>query len=383
VEARDERQATRPAIKPTLGTAATHRELTRQVKLGLADPRKLAHVLGLVNERSERQARGVIVNCPSHEDRGRANCSITSGRDGTVRVKCHACDFKGDALTLVALVHGLDLRADFKQVLLIGAELAGNHALAAELEDGKPRPERTHIPEPRQLPEPPWASNVSTLWESCLSVSFDRDAVTMLSGRGLDVARIEALNLARILPDWGTLPPWATFGRRTWRETGHRLVVRVFDTDGTVRALRAWRVTDGDTPKRLPPSGCRSAGLVLANRLGWLLLRGEQVPALMVVEGEPDWLAATLAAPGGVAVIGIGSGSWTSDMASAAARARRVVAATHPDDAGDRYAKLVTESVRRSVRWRPPSDLDECGSELQALIGTCLKWSFVPHVLGD
>lgn len=353
------------------------------MKRGLLDPRKVAALLGLVNERSERQARGIIVNCPSHTDRGRPNCSITTGKDGTVRVKCHACDYKGDVLTLIATVHGLNMRDEFRQVLLVGAELAGNHALAAELEDGKPRPDRIHIPEPRQLPEAPWAPNVSITWDRCLPISYDAEAIGMLRARGFDVDRAEALNLLRTLPQ-GVLPSWASFGRRDWRQTGHRLVVRQFDADGTVRALRAWRVTDGDTPKRLPPSGCRSAGLVLANRLGHQLLCGGKSPScLLVVEGEPDWLAATLAAPGAFAVWGIGSGSWTDALAARARAVSRVIVATHPDDAGDRYARLVTGSVKRAVRWRPKSDLDLIGVDLQSQIGIAAKWLFVPHSLGD
>lgn len=363
-------------------TAATPRELTQQVKRALRDPRKLAAALGLVNERSEKQARGIIVNCPAHADRGRPNLSLTTGKDGTVRAKCHACDFTGDALTLVAEVYGLDMRKNFRQVLVLGAELGGENELAAEIGDGVPRPERKPIPAPRQLPDPPWAEDVSILWDSCLPVSCDRDALEMLGRRGIDPHRVEALNLARVLPG-GHLPPWAAFGRRSWRETGHRLVVRAFDAEGTLRALRGWRVVDNDTPKRLPPAGCKSAGLVLANRSGWQLLRGEATRVLYVVEGEPDWLAATLAAPPWCSVWGVGSGSWGDAFAKKALASRRVIASTHPDAAGDRYAGQVTSSVPRSARWRPPRDLDEVGDELQALLLSCAKWLFVPHVLGD
>jgi len=383
VGATGKRDASATASKPAISSAPTHREMTQQVKRALRDPRKLATLLGLVNGRSERQARGVIVNCPAHGDRGRPNLSITTGPDGTVRAKCHACDFKGDALTLVALTHGLDLKTDFKQVLVIAAELAGEHALASEIGDGKPRPDHIHIPEPRQLPEAPWADGVSNLWNICLPISYDEGASDMLRARGLSPERIEALNLARVLPPNGALPTWARFGRRSWRETGHRIVVRHFGSDGTVRALRAWRVPENDTPKRLPPAGCKSAGLVLANRLGHGLLAGNGAPVLLVVEGEPDWLAATLEAPGGFAVWGIGSGSWCEGLTEAAKRARRVVIATHPDEAGDRYAQVAGAGLPRSVRWVPPSDLDEIGGELQGLLGACVKWLFVPHALGD
>src|SRR5690242_8399203 len=134
------------------------RALTQQVKIALADPRKLANVLGLLDRTSQRQGKGVIVRCPAHKDAGRPNLSITTGRDGTARCKCHACGWTGDALSLVALIHGIEMREGFAEVLQLGAELAGDHLLAAELADGKARPERTPLPPPPPAPEAPWAA---------------------------------------------------------------------------------------------------------------------------------------------------------------------------------------------------------------------------------
>lgn len=354
------------------------------MKIGLADPRKLAAVLELVDQRAQKQASGIIVACPAHDDGARASCSITVGKDGTARVKCHACGFTGDALTLVACVYGLDLREDFKRVLLTGAELAGNHTLAAELEDGKPRPDRIQLPEPRQTEEAPWPDRVQEFWNSCSHLHTDAVACRLLESRGIDPARAEGLGLARVLPERGPLPKWAKYGRRDWRKTSNRIVVRSWDSDGILRSVRAWRVTAGDSPKRLPPAGCRSAGLVLSDRRGHGVLRGERTAhTLWIVEGEPDWIAATIAAPGGHAVWGIGSGGWSDGAAEKASAVRRVIVATHPDAAGDRYAAEVLSSVKKSVRWRPPSDLDETRSELTGLMGAAAKWLFIPHQLGD
>lgn len=362
---------------------STHKQLTRQVKIALSNPRKLARLLEL-DRVSEKQARGIIVQCPAHEDRGRPNLSITTAPDGTVRAKCHACQFTGDALTLIAKVYGLDLAHGFKEVLMIGAELSGDTRLRDEISDGKPRPDRIPLPEPRKETPADWPKGASDFWEWCLRVDRDQESCRMLESRGFDVDRIAALNLARVVPGSGNLPRWARFGQRDWRATGHRLIIRAFDAAGELRSVRAWRVREGDSPKRLPPAGCRSAGLVLADRAGWRLMRGECAPfVLFVVEGEPDWLAASLAAPGGFGVWGVGSGSWTDEHATVAQGVRRVVVGTHPDDAGDRYAKLVTDSVRRSERWRPPSDLDETGRGLQALMGSAARWLFVPHFLGE
>lgn len=365
--------------------ATSKAELTRQVKVSLANPYKLAEVLGLVNARSQKQARGVIVNCPAHKDTGRPNCSITTAKDGTARVKCHACGFKGDAITLVGVVHGLDLGKEFKRALRLAAELAGQNALADEIGDGVPRPDRIQLPEPRQLPESPWPDRVDYVWDSSQPISVDSDAVSMLDGRGIDSYRVERRNLARVLPPADVpLPKWTAFGRRSWRTTGHRLLVRAFDCHGNLKSLRAWRVTEGETPKRLPPMGCKSAGLVLADRLAYLGLTGQSYASVLwIVEGEPDWLAASLAAPGGHAVVGIGSGSWSDELAKKCREFRCVMVATHPDEAGDRYAGLVTSSVPRAIRWRPEKDLDLLGPSLQAHMSTASKWSRIPHALGD
>ncbi len=378
-------------------------DLVRQVKLSLADPRKLVEALGL-GDVFEPQARGgIIVRCVSHDDRGRPNCSITRGGDGTVRIKCHACGFKGDALTLIAACHKLDMRQDFRQILVLAAELGGNRELAAEIGDGKPRPDRIHIPEPRQLPEVPWPEGASDLWDQCTPVTDSPDATALLKSRNLDPCVIRDMNLARVLPETGALPVWAKYGKRTWRNTSNRLIVRTWDHTGTARGVRAWRVVEGDSPKRLPPSNRKAAGLVLADRRSVGMMLGSRAPAVLwIVEGEPDWLAACTQAPGGHAVIGIGSGGWTAEHAAVAVRARRVIVATHPDLAGDRYAAAITDGatgfeensckrksfdpsimVKGSVRWRPPKDLDELGSDLLGLMGSVAKWSFIPHALGD
>lgn len=362
----------------------SNKDLIRQVKLSCADPRKLATALELVDGASQKQARGIIVRCPAHDDGARASCSIILGKDGTAQVKCHACGFCGDALSLIACVYGLDLKQDFKRVLIMGAEIGGNNGLVAELEDGKPRPDRIHIPEPRQLEEAPWPEGVQNFWDSCSQLHTDQEACSLFESRGIDPARAEGLGLARVLPA-GRLPKWAKYGRRDWRKTSNRIIVRSWDSDGILRSVRAWRVTAGDSPKRLPPVGCKSAGLVLADRRGHAVLRGENAAhTLWIVEGEPDWMAATIAAPGGGhAVWGVGSGSWTSEAATKASQVRRVIVATHADDAGDRYAAQILSSVKKSVRYRPTGDLDEQRGELTGLMGAASKWLFVPHILGD
>jgi hypothetical protein len=189
----------------------------------------------------------------------------------------------------------------------------------------------------------------------------------MLEARRLDPHRVDDLSRARVIRrDVLQLPRWARFGGRSWVETGHRLVIPVVDAFGQVRSLRAWRVVDGETPKRLPPAGHRAAGLLLACSMGRGLLagsvpQGAQPPTVLITEGEPDWLTwvthfsdADEDAP---AVLGVLSGSWSSETAARIPDGATVVLRTHHDSAGERYATEIAESLRgrcRLRRSRPP-----------------------------
>ena len=131
------------------------------------------------------------------------------------------------------------------------------------------------------------------------------------------------------------------------------------DRAGVLRSVRAMRVVEGDTPKRLPPSGHRASGLVLADPLARLVIEHAAVPSwwpsskplrLVVVEGEPDWLTwstrysdADETAPG---VIGVVSGAWSKEIAERVPSGARVIVRTHDDKAGHKYAAAVIETLR-------------------------------------
>jgi hypothetical protein len=155
------------------------------------------------------------------------------------------------------------------------------------------------------------------------------------------------------------LPHWASFRgefseSKTWIDLGHRLVVPTFDSRGIWRGLRALRIVQADdgVPKRLPPSGKRSAGLLLANEAAVRMLRGEEIPnRLVVTEGEPDWL--TWSVQTDLPVIGVLSGSWTDEVAARVPADCDVVLRTHHDDAGDRYASVIADSLKKRCRvWK-------------------------------
>lgn len=329
--------------------AARRPDHAREVREALAEPARVAELLGLERSRTERGKW----RCPAH---GGTSLSLRRGRDGTLQARCFGCELAGDVFSLLAAVRGLDARADFASLLVEGAELAGLWHVVADLRDGaapRPRPMAPpKRPTPKQ-PEPsyPPADELAAVWDGCISPEDDPETVAMLAGRGLDAGRVEGIGCARVIPKDATLPAWATYGGRPWTTTGHRLVFLTFDSHGIARSVRAWRVLEGDTPKRLPPKGYAAGGLVLADDAALGMLRCTFAPRrVLIAEGEPDFATwASRPASGEVtAVLGVVSGAWSDELAARVPSGARAIVRTHADGAGDRYAeKVIASLVRR------------------------------------
>jgi len=328
-------------------------DYVREIRSSLTDPRRLCDALGVDLRDHKRQANGgLIVRCPIREERS-PSCSITRGPDHTVRFKCFGCDATGDALDLIAEVRGIP-QTSFLELLAEAADVAGLSSVADEIRSGRPAPDRPPV-KPLPPPEPPKpyppSDEVRAIWDSAAAAPDDRDTSRYLVGRRIDPVAVHARGLGRVVRD--PLPPWACYGSRTWLETGHRLVCRVFDAAGHGRSVRACRVVDGDTPKRLPPKGYRASELVLVNKAAWQMLRGASTTRVLVAEGEPDFLTLATVQPETVAVLGIASGSWTNRFAEAVPHGVDVVVFTDPDEAGERYAAKIFESLGERCRtWR-------------------------------
>jgi predicted P-loop ATPase len=332
------------------GTAA-------QLKALLRDPLDVATRLELADDprRVLRQAGGITVLCPAHKE-DTPSCSLRTGPDGTLQAKCFGCDFAGDIYNLIAAVDGLDPKTDFPAILKRAAELAGREDLAGSAASGP----RTRQEPKKSAPKYPSRSEVDALLAACVSVATDDDVRAYLESRGLHAKRVAELKLALALPTDAAAPAWARFGR-PWAKTGHRLLFAVVDHLGEVQSVRAGRITDATSPKRVPPKGFSTAGLVLANPAAVAMLRGDAAPAkLVVVEGEPDWLV--WATRTDLPVIGVLSGSWTSEIAARVPDGAQVVVRTHHDPAGDKYAAEVRISlgdrcsVLRSSPYAEPMD---------------------------
>lgn len=307
----------------------------------LNDPPTLVAALGL-QRGALTHGVGVTVCCPAHDDRS-PSCSVFRGQDGTVGIRCHGCGWTGDALSLIAVANGLDVRADWPRVREHALRLTGCAVPQVVREQ---REERGYPP-----PE-----EVAALWGACVPCADDADVVTLLQRRGLDATLVDVLRLARVLPATAALPRWASYrGRRDqaapWSETGHRLIVPVYDHSGAHRSFRAWCVLhESDDPKRLPPAGFAVRGLVLADDVAAAMLAGTASPLrIVIVEGEPDfvtWSTHTSDANADPpAVLGVVSGSWTETIAARVPDGSRVAIRTHHDAAGDKYAETIARTL--------------------------------------
>lgn len=329
----------------------------REVRNALHDPRKLCHGLGLLKGAEEQAGGALTILCPHHQERT-PSCSVSKGDDGTIRVRCFGCDWSGDALTLIAEVRGWSLQTQFRDILAEGAHLAGELQLEVEIRGDSERPaeQRKPVapPPPATPKEYPPIAEAQGLWDASLPVVADAEAAAMLQSRAIDPAVAGERRLARVLAAGSTLPRWARYrGKadhaRTWIETGHRILIRMWDSGGHLRSVRAWRVGDDESPKRLPPSGHRATEIVMANAEAVEILSGRcDAPArVVIVEGEPDWM--THAVRTTYAVIGLVSGAWTQGFADRIPIGSEVVIRTHHDQAGEKYAKQVFESLKDRV----------------------------------
>jgi hypothetical protein len=198
-------------------------------------------------------------------------------------------------------------------------------------------------------PVRPPATEVEQLWDDCLPIETSPAALHYLRQRGLHMAALR-LDMVRVLRSGYPCPPWAYYGFRGWAETGHRLIVPVYDHAGRMRLVRGWRWQEDDSPKRLAAAGCSVKGLVMAAGRGLELLRGELPewyvsPKVLIAEGEPDALAATVCCPDWC-VLGIAPGCWCQELAGRIPAGSRASIQTDDDEPGDKYAQQIAETLK-------------------------------------
>lgn len=360
---------------------------TAELRQRLADPVEVCAMLGLLDG-AKRQARGLLVRCPSHGERN-PSCSVRVASDGTIAVRCFACGFTGSVFDLVGAVRGLDPKRDFHQVKAEAAELVG-----MTLDDDRQRhQERARRPRaPRPAPEPrpepkPTDEALTALCGVLATVGrldhdpFATDACSYLESRHL-LAEARAA-------EWFALPPvpqqtglmaWLatladTAGADVAREHApgwtredlevlgwlpripqphNRLCIPWRDPSGRVTTVQRRRL-DGGKPKYYFPDGRGAAWPFGIERL-------RDGAPVAIVEGAGDTLAyRTLCRMHGIDrdVIGLpGTQGWQPQWAELL-RGREVIVALDADDAGERAAVKLAEVARqagaRSVRRVVPN----------------------------
>ena len=325
---------------------------------------RVARELGMRAAPARGASGGAIFGCPAcgserrHASRRDPRGAIGVRRDGRGWC-CHSCEVTGDVLDLVAFQLGgarlRDLNDHRRAEVRAWCErLVGQHSSTLPQ-----RSEELGQPAPAEYPP---IGEVHALWGGCGRVDLDPSAAKYLAARGLDPTVAADRDLARALRS-AELPRWA----RAWSRE-HRLIVPLFDASGALRSLLARSVDRSATIKSLAPQGYSRAGLVLADTLGRQLLQHGLRPCwwpashelrVVVAEGEIDWLtAATLSSEAdewAPAVLGVVSGAWTLAIAARIPDGCSVLVATDNDEAGNKYARHICESLReRNVdveRW--------------------------------
>ena len=336
----------------------------------LADPAALARSLGIA---ARPQPNGVLICCPAHEDH-RPSCSVTVGADDTVRVRCHACGFTGDALTLIGRVRGFDPQRDFPALLEEARELAGAPA------PGAPSSPRAKSQAPPRLSTFEF-HRMATALADLGAIEAHPAARAFLARRGLlDGAGDEV---------FAVTPPTFEKLRRAVQAAAEPVTLAALEASGLQRKQRlchpanvlaiAWRDPEGriDTlqrrrlddgrPKYVFPSG-------RAPRFPFGVERLRPGVAVVLVEGALDALARR--ALDGLAgidrdVVGVpGASSWAPEW-GAYLEGREVGVAADADAAGDRAARMWADAawragarVVRRLRPRIANDWGEILAEL-------------------
>lgn len=336
-----------------------------ELKRDLVDLRHVLDALGLLDRSSQRQAGGYIIRCPWHQERT-PSCSVQN-RGGVLVAHCFACDGGGDVLSLVAQVHGFDIKTDFQRVLVAAAELANRWDIIESIEGREQAAQRKREAPPRPPPRPaperdyPALAEVEALWDSCSMVTDDPEVAAWLESRAISPHTCAVRDLCRALPIDAKPPSWARFRGVRWPGSGHRCIVPMFDAEGRMRSFRA-RAVRAAEHKTLVPTGCKAGGLVMADPLARMVLETGTLPSwwpdgvplrVVVAEGDPDFLTwgcrADRHSPP-LAVLGVESGGWSEALADRIPDGAHIVIRTDDDQAGNKYANEVQRSLASRCR---------------------------------
>src|SRR5262245_12765457 len=104
--------------------------------------------------------------------------------------------------------------------------------------------------------------SVGRLWQSCWPVGADRAVAAWLQEQRIALSAVTRRDLARAL------------AQGSWRSSGHRLVVPIYDPWGELTALAGHRVSGAVEPPTLLLGARLADGLVFANPMARHVLAG-------------------------------------------------------------------------------------------------------------
>jgi Toprim-like len=285
-----------------------------------------------------KKRQGFVARCPAHEDR-EPSLGITLGEDGRILLHCRA----GCTVESVCAAIGIELR-----------DLFSKH--------GDSQAARTPSFGPHLAGE---------VWRIARCRARDDDKVED------DAEVYEFLNRRGIGLSWesgsyGILPTDRRLPDRLsgWPASGHRLIVPLYDGNGTIANVQA-RTVRTAKPKVLFPAGSQARGVLFANEAGRAVIDGTAPTARPVILGEglTDFLAFTIVT---VAPVLCAPGTSTAPSAIGPwVRGRVLLVALDHDDAGQRASREVASrayslgaKVVRRLHW-PAGCVDACDALLK------------------
>jgi len=308
--------------------SAVRRRLdAKQLRKDLSDPRGLCASLGYIEKARPQQGGGLFIRCPAHLEKT-PSCSVTVGLDGTIRVRCFSCGFTGDALHLVALARGLDIKRDFLAVLMEAASITRDPVFSKP--PRIPRAVRPQTPlEPEQLDK-----ILKTLLSLC-PLTHETSVCSYLLSRPSGRALLTEARRA----GWGAVPSGSagqkvakklyslfgqdglapadigiSLGSPVFIHPHHRLLIPFYSPTGLLHTIQRRRLNDR-TPKYVFPRGFGAQWPYGLEELSHMT----QDTSVVLVEGAIDTLerrAKYRAANANRLVLGLpGVASWKAEWA--------------------------------------------------------------------
>lgn len=280
----------------------------------------------------------------------------TGDRRGSVGVdprkpmawRCFTCSEGGTTVDFVSFaIGGCRLKgADKSHVAAVRSFFLDDYRSWAENASREPTAPLTVVDENAAVQYPPEAELVA-LYDKCRRLEDEPAALAYANLRGLGDVRA-LVRSCRALPANAELPAWAHVSGVPWNNSGHRLLVPMYDYRGRFRTVIARSVVLDPARKSGTPDGYGRRGCIMASPSARSMLavgrsRHPAVKGLRFVEGEVDFLRAV--GTDQKWVLGIVSGSFTRDVASRIPSGSHVELATDNDAAGDRYAEQIRKTL--------------------------------------